>query len=95
MAQYPGACGGIRCGRKIAPEIRNTEGLSHVEFFKQGLIDVPVPVIDKVPEFLAAEIKPWVYYCCNPQGVYPNRSLDYPLYRLRRILGAMLCRGSL
>ena len=75
--------------RSTVPEIRITEALSHVEFLKEQLIDQPVPVIDKLPDFLGAGVKPWTYTCCNPQGTYPNRFLDYPLYRLR-VLGAML-----
>ena len=73
--------------RAIAPQIRVTEALSDVEFLKENLVDQPVPVIDKLPGFLRVGTKPWVYYCCNPQGSYPNRFLDYPLYRLQGVAG--------
>lgn len=77
--------------RAIAPEIRVTEALSHVEFMSHGLVDQPVPVISALPDFLKGEAsaRPWTYYCCVPRGTYPNRFLDYPLHRLR-VLGTML-----
>ena len=75
--------------RAIAPEIRITEALSNVAFYRSGLIDHPVPVISTLSDFVDAGARPWTYYCCNPRQDYPNRFLDYPLFRLR-VLAPML-----
>lgn len=84
--------------REIAPEIEITEALSQVLYYKEGLVENPVPATYHLDEFLKLGVKTWVYYCCNPQESYPNRFLDYPLYRVR-VLGAVMyrfgCKGFL
>ncbi len=80
--------------REIVPEVRVTEALSRIDFYRHGLVDDPVPLISDLKPFLDEGLRPWTYYCCTPRGAYPNRFLDVPLYR-QRILGAMLFRFGL
>ncbi len=50
------------------------DALSHVEFYQQGLCEIPVPVSFKIEQFLSEDIKErWIYYCCNPYISYSNR----------------------
>ena len=52
--------------KAIVPELRTTEALSDVSFFKEGLIDHPVPKIDRAPDFVAAGVRPC--RCCKGRG---------------------------
>ncbi|OHB59837.1 MAG: hypothetical protein A2Y12_10630 [Planctomycetes bacterium GWF2_42_9] len=83
-----------RMVRDIAPEIKITETLSNYDFFSSGNVDNPVPNIMNLNDFLTKDVHTWVYYCCVPRFNFPNRFLDYPLFRLR-ILGLQLFRFQL
>ena len=66
------------------------DAMSHVEFYKDGVADLPVPYITKLPDFLAAGVKErWTYYCCGPTLDYVNRFIHMPSSR-NRIFGGML-----
>ena len=66
------------------------DAMSHVEFYKDGVADLPVPYIMKLPDFLAAGVKErWTYYCCGPTMDYVNRFIHMPSSR-NRIFGGML-----
>ncbi|OHB52392.1 MAG: hypothetical protein A2Y12_06765 [Planctomycetes bacterium GWF2_42_9] len=80
--------------RQISPEIKISETLSNYDFFSQGHVDNPIPNIMTVSNFISKDVKTWVYYCCVPRFEFPNRFLDYPLFRLR-ILGLQLFRFQL
>ncbi|MHB9069633.1 MAG: DUF4091 domain-containing protein [Sedimentisphaerales bacterium] len=80
--------------RQIAPEIKITEALSSIEFHRQGLVDNPVPNIGALSDFIKNGVCTWTYYCCGPRLKFPNRFLDFPLYRLR-ILGLQMFRFEL
>jgi len=69
--------------RELAPWIRIMDAMSDIRFAKQGLIDVPVPVISVAKQFVDAGIPSWTYFCCAPKGRYLNRFLDTPLAKTR------------
>ena len=69
--------------REIAPWLRTIEALSHVEFGRGGLVDMPVPSIRTVHQFAAEGIESWCYFCCGPRGRYLQRLLDTPLPKAR------------
>ncbi|MHB9071320.1 MAG: DUF4091 domain-containing protein [Sedimentisphaerales bacterium] len=77
--------------RAIAPEIRITEALSSFEFYRNRLVDEPVPNIGTIWEFIKNGVNTWTYYCNWARLRFPNRQLDFPLYRLR-ILGLQMFR---
>ncbi len=84
--------------RELAPWMRVMDAMSHVEFAKEGLTDIPIASIAAAREFRAAGVPAWVYFCCGPRGAYWNRLLDTPLARLRmggRLLHALEARGFL
>ncbi len=67
------------------------DALSDVRFFREGIIDTPIPHIgEEVMEFLKEDIKErWMYYCCGGWHKVSNRFLAYPAFR-NRILGVQL-----
>lgn len=72
--------------KSILPECRIMDALSNVEYYDQGLTDVPVPSLDAVDPFIERNISdPWVYYCCGA-GRRSNRYISMPTARTR-ILG--------
>ncbi|MDP4132696.1 MAG: DUF4091 domain-containing protein [Bacillota bacterium] len=61
------------------------DAMSHVEFYKQGLCENPVPCIDRIEPFLNEDIKDrWAYYCGQWIGV-SNRMLAMASARTRFI----------
>ena len=64
---------------------------SNYEFYKNGLIDIPVPEISHIGEFIKNNVENnFAYYCCEPSDrYYTNRFLNMPLQRTR-ILGIQL-----
>lgn len=66
------------------------DALSHVEYYKQGIVTTPVPIENHLEEFLAAGMKErWTYYCCAPATVFSNRFIHMPSAR-NRIFGTLL-----
>ncbi len=81
LAQYKinkGNVGDILKGWKIL------DALSNVEFFKQGLCEIPVPISNVIEDFMPEEIpERWVYYCCGPFAKASNQFLIGSLTRTR------------
>lgn len=64
------------------------DALSHVEFYDQGLVALPVPHAPHFPDFYSRDIADrWVYYCCGLTGT--NRFFGLPSHR-NRILGTLM-----
>jgi hypothetical protein len=69
---------------------RIMDALSHVEYYRQGIVTTPVPSETRLEEFLAAGMKErWTYYCCGPTAVFSNRFIHMPSSR-SRIFGTLL-----
>ena len=79
---------------------RHLDALSDVDFYREGLVQIPVPEEGSVDAFTAAGVKDlWTYYCCGQyENELPNRFFAMPSIR-NRILGALLykygCAGFL
>ena len=69
--------------RELAPWMRIMDAISDIRFAKEGLVDVPVPMISVAKQFVDAGIPSWTYFCCAPKGRYLNRFLDTPLAKAR------------
>ena len=71
----------------IAPYIKGfklMDALSNVEFYDNGLIDIPVPSTDHIGPFMERDIKErWCYYCCSQGNKVANRFFAMPSYRTR------------
>ena len=78
--------------RTYTKEFKHIDALSEFDFYERGLVDIPIPVISKVEEFIRNGLKhPWTYYCCCPETGTSNRFL-YSTSARTRILGALFHR---
>lgn len=66
------------------------DALSDIEFYKSGMVGIPVPSTEHIAEFMK-EILPqrWIYYCGNWRNNVPNRQFGMPSER-NRIMGLIL-----
>ncbi len=69
--------------RELAPWMKVSDALSHVEFGREGLTDNPIPVISSARDYASAGIPSWTYFCCGPRGRFLNRLIDTPLPKMR------------
>lgn len=68
------------------------DALSHVDFYKQGIVEHPIPANDAIEPFLEEEVPGlWTYYCVAQWNKVSNRFCSMPGARTR-ILGAQLYR---
>ena len=65
------------------------DALSKYEFYKKGLVSLPVPCLNHLDDFAGRVDKLWTYYCCGPYRDSPNRFIAMPSYR-NRALGQVL-----
>ena len=65
------------------------DALSKYEFYKKGLVSLPVPSLTHLDDFVGKVDKLWTYYCCGQYKGTPNRFLAMPSYR-NRALGLVL-----
>lgn len=64
---------------------KHIEALSHVEYYKEGLVEIPVPITNAVEAFMKEDISErWVYYCCGPIET-TNRGFAIPTPRTRSL----------
>ena len=62
------------------------DALSNFEFFKQGIVPLPIPSNDHVEPFIKAGVPGlWTYYCCGQLSGVSNRMMAMPLWRTRSI----------
>lgn len=60
------------------------DALSHVDFYKEGLVEIPVPISNSIESFMPEDIKErWIYYCCGPSVGYSNRFMGMHSARTR------------
>ena len=59
------------------------DALSDVQYGKQGLVDIPVPLLPSAEKYREAGIPHWVYFCTGPRGKFLNRLFDTPLPKTR------------
>jgi hypothetical protein len=69
--------------KQLAPWMKVMDALSDVEYGKQGVTDIPVPILPSAQKYIAAGIPHWVYFCTGPRGNYLNRLFDTPLAKIR------------
>jgi hypothetical protein len=62
------------------------DALSHIEFYKQGLVKTPVPSSNHIKPFLEENVPGlWTYYCCGQYKDVSNVFLAMPAARSRMI----------
>ncbi|SIO30157.1 protein of unknown function [Singulisphaera sp. GP187] len=57
--------------------------VGNIEYGKEGLTDIPIPLVSAAQAYMDAKIPHWVYYCCAPTGPWLNRFMDTPLSKIR------------
>jgi hypothetical protein len=68
--------------KELAPWMPTMDALSEIDFARQGLTDIPIPIINNAPQFIAEGFPAWAYFCCAPRGRYLNRLFDTPLPKI-------------
>lgn len=62
------------------------DALSDFSYWKQGLVETPIPATDHIEPFIEANVPGlWSYYCCMQRQKVSNRFLSMPLWRTRCI----------
>jgi hypothetical protein len=69
--------------QQLAPWMKVMDALSDIRYGKEGLTDIPIPIVSSAQAYIDAKIPHWVYYCCFPQGPWLNRFMDTPLTKVR------------
>jgi len=69
--------------KELAPWMKVMDALSDVEYGKQRVTDIPVPILQSALKYIDAGIPHWVYFCTGPRGNYLNRLFDTPLAKIR------------
>jgi len=69
--------------RDLAPWMKTMDALSSIEYGKQGVTDMPIPVVSSAQAYIDAKIPHWVYYCTSPRGQWLNPFCDMPLAKIR------------
>jgi hypothetical protein len=69
--------------REKAPWMKVMDALSDIQYGRQGLTDIPIPIVSSAQAYIDEKIPHWVYYCCAPQGEWLNRFMDTPLTKVR------------
>lgn len=74
----------------LLADVRVVDALSSYEYYRQGLVDLPIVATDHVGPFLAAGVEPlWVYYCVSQDRGVANRFIAQPSSS-NRVLGTQL-----
>lgn len=75
---------------KYLKDFKIIDALSNIDFYKNGVIENPIPGTDEIEPFLEENIEErWCYYCCGQTQDVSNRFIAMPSYRTR-ILGVQL-----
>lgn len=69
--------------RDLAPWMKVMDALSDIRYGREGITDIPVPMVSAADNYIKEGIPHWVYYCCWPEGAYLNRFMDTPLPKVR------------
>jgi hypothetical protein len=70
---------------ELAPWMKGKvmDALSHIEYGREGITDIPIPIVSSAQAYINEKIPHWVYYCCSPTGDWLNRFMDTPLPKIR------------
>jgi hypothetical protein len=71
--------------KELAPWMKVMDALSEISFAREGLTDVPIPLITYAPDFIKEGYPAWAYFWGGPRGRYVQREFDTPLTKTRMI----------
>ena len=70
--------------KPLIGSIKTIDALSNEDFYESGAVEIPVPKITKIHDFLKLDTaEKWVYYCCSHGEKVSNRFLAMPSSRTR------------
>lgn len=76
--------------KPLLGDCKTIDALSHLDFYKRGLVEHPICGIDGIEPFIENDVdKLWAYYCCAQFKDVSNRFMAMPSYR-NRIIGLQL-----
>jgi hypothetical protein len=67
----------------LSPWMKVMDALSDITFAREGLTDIPIPLLTVAPEFVREGYPAWCYHWGGPKGRYAQRLLDTPLIKTR------------
>lgn len=74
----------------LLADCRCLDALSSLDFYKQGLVQIPVCASDHIQPFFDAGVPElWTYYCCAQGNLVPNRFFSMESAR-NRIMGVLM-----
>ncbi|MEH6308978.1 DUF4091 domain-containing protein [Olivibacter sp. CPCC 100613] len=68
---------------RIAPWMKVMDALSDIRYGREGLTDIPIPIISSAGDYIKEKIPHWVYFCTGPRDKWLNRLYDTPLVKIR------------
>lgn len=87
-----------KCADMVAEfggDLKIIDALSNIEFYKLGLVKIPVPPSSSIELFLNEDIpERWVYYCCGQGNKVSNRFIAMSSYR-NRIMGIQMYKFNI
>lgn len=76
--------------KKLFDGYKIVDALSDFKFYKNGLVNTPIPSNDHIEPFIGNVPELWTYYCCSQDNKYvSNRFFSTPSQR-NRVLGYQL-----
>lgn len=82
-----------KCSRlfhSVMGDVKVIDAMSCVDFYRDGLVRIPVPASNAIEPFLEEDIKErWVYYCCGQGKGTSNRFIAMSSFR-NRIMGVQM-----
>ena len=70
------------------------DALSHYEFYEQGIVSHPIPIVKTADQFVKNNVPDlWVYTCCSPGSVCTNRFVAMTGNRTR-VVGAQMFKAG-
>ncbi len=82
----------------VAPYLKGfkqMDALSNIDFYQNGLVEIPVPANNHIAPFMEAEIEErWTYYCCSQGKNVSNRFFSMHQYR-NRCIGLQMFRNDI
>ena len=73
--------------KRYIPNYKFIDALSDFEFYRQGVVDHPIPSTNRIQPFIDNKVPDlWSYYCCSQGKDVSNRFMSMPSYR-NRVIG--------
>jgi hypothetical protein len=70
------------------------DALSHYDFYEQGIVSHPIPIVKTADQFVKNNVPDlWVYTCCSPGSVCTNRFVAMSGNRTR-VVGAQMFKAG-